>query len=166
MALEIERKFLLREGAQLPLAREVIPIQQGYLAKGEHCVVRVRLTQQQGFITIKGKPSADHLSRPEYEYPIPPHEAQQLLTLCPQLIKKERLLIEHKGYIWQVDRFTDQNEGLILAEIELENPSEQPPLPCWIGPEVTTDPRYYNAYLAQHPYRYWNTLTPPTNPNP
>ncbi len=154
MALEIERKFLVSGDGWRVLATGT-PYCQGYLAAEPTRTVRVRIAGDQGYLTIKGL--GDGLSRPEYEYAIPLTDAQEMLhRLClPPLIEKVRYKIAWQGLIWEVDEFAGENQGLILAEVELEHPDQAIELPPWIGQEVTGDPRYYNARLREHPYRQW-----------
>lgn len=154
MAQEIERKFLVgndswRSGAS------GIRFRQGYLSTDPQRTVRVRLEGDRGVLTIKGLSRG--LSRAEFEYPIPAAEAAILLdTLCLRpLIEKTRYRVEHGGHLWEIDEFSGDNAGLVLAEVELSSEDEQVELPPWAGPEVSTDPRYYNANLVRHPFRSW-----------
>jgi adenylate cyclase len=154
MPIEIERKFLVvgdswRRGATGTLFR------QGYLCTDPERTVRVRLAGDRGTLTIKGL--TEGISRAEFEYPIPAAEAAELLDrLCLRpLIEKTRYRLEHAGRIWEIDEFSGVNEGLILAEVELESADAQPELPPWAGKEVSADPRYYNASLVQHPFSMW-----------
>ncbi len=151
--LEIERKFLVlnhdyKANAQRSLFR------QGYLSSHPERTVRVRIAHDKGVLTIKGPTTG--ASRQEFEYPLPLSDAQSLLMLCEKpIIEKYRYTLEYQGMLWEVDEFLGDNEGLILAEIEL--PSEDTPFlkPHWIGEEVTGDPRYYNSYLIRNPYKTW-----------
>ena len=154
MKIEIERKFLLsgdawRTGATGTLYR------QGYLCTDPERTVRVRLGGDTAILAIKG--ASDGIARAEYEYPIPLREATALLdTLCLHpLVEKVRYLVPFAGLTWEIDEFLGANAGLLLAEIELERIDQEVPLPPWIGLEVTGDPRYYNAWLARHPYGNW-----------
>ncbi|WP_439596126.1 CYTH domain-containing protein [Falsiroseomonas sp.] len=150
MGIEIERKFLVageawRQAAQGP----GLPIRQGYLSTGPGpAVVRVRIAGPDGYLTIKGP---GRLVRAEFEYPIPLADAQALLGLCatPPLAKT-RHAVPHEGHIWTVDVFEapERLAGLVLAEVELPDAGATPPLPAWLGAEVTQDPRYANAALA------------------
>ena len=158
MCVEIEHKFLVSREVPFAEARQVIHISQGYLSHGEGITVRVRKSDDRGFLTIKGASTPDGLSRPEFEYEIPSRDADALLALCHSHIIKKRHLIEYQGYTWEVDIFEGDNAGLILAEIELSQVDELPPLPSWMGQEVTGDPRYYNAFLVDHPYHEFSNI--------
>jgi adenylate cyclase len=154
MKLEIERKFLLknedwRKGATGTRYR------QGYLCTDPGRTVRVRVGGDTAILAIKGE--GDGLSRPEYEYPIPAEEATALLdNLCLHpLVEKNRYRVPFAGMVWEIDEFFGANAGLLLAEVELERVDQKVPLPPWIGLEVTGDRRYYNAWLARHPYSTW-----------
>ncbi len=153
MATEIERKFLVINDSWRELGRPV-HYAQGYLAADAERTVRVRIAGEKAYLTIKGP--TDGISRKEFEYEIPPVEAQEMLLLCPfPVIEKYRTRIDWKGKIWEVDEFKGDNEGLFMAEIELQSPDEVVDLPSWIGVEVSGDPRYFNSYLAKNPYKYW-----------
>lgn len=157
MATEIERKFLVKGDEWRILATGTV-YRQGYLSTKKGCTVRVRLVGNQGYLTIKGLTQG--FSRAEYEYPIPAEDAQEMLdNLCDRpLIEKTRYKIEYAGLIWEVDEFASENQGLILAEVELADENQIIELPDWIGKEVSDDPRYYNANLTQHPYSQWSDL--------
>ena len=154
MAIEIERKFLLRN-ADWRKGAIGTNYRQGYLSIDPERTVRVRIAGDQGYLTIKGKTVG--MSRAEFEYSIPLAEATQLLdTLCLRpLIEKVRYCVPYAKHLWEIDEFAGENEGLILAEVELETHDQKVDLPPWVGKEVTTDPRYYNASLTQNPYRDW-----------
>ncbi len=154
MALEIERKYLVSDDAWRALAQGT-QYRQGYLSTTPERTVRVRLIADKGYLTIKGVSKG--AVRLEYEYPIPGHESQTLLDeLCEKpLIEKKRYKIDFKGLTWEVDEFFGENQGLILAEVELQNENQQFEKPEWIGIEVTQDARYFNANLIRHPYRMW-----------
>lgn len=154
MGLEIERKFLVtgeswRAGANGTFYR------QGYLCAEPARTVRVRLAGSRAFLTVKGASSG--CSRSEFEYPLPVADAAQMLDeLCLKpLIEKERYTIVYAGMTWEIDVFSGVNAGLVLAEVELEDPQQQIELPPWTGREVTSDPCYFNAYLVRHPYATW-----------
>lgn len=153
MGLEIERKFLVSPQVPLDSATDVWHVEQGYLAYGEQAIVRVRRLQKHAYLTVKGKPDAVHLSRVEYEYEIPLSDGCALLAMCENTLRKRRYLLPYAGYTWEIDVFEGDNEGLILAEVELKDSNERPLLPPWILSEVTADERYYNANLAQNPYK-------------
>lgn len=157
MAQEIERKFLVA-GDYKSEAYTSVRITQGYLSRVPERVVRVRIKGDKGFITIKGTTNDTGLSRFEWEKEIPLADAQSLLKLAePGVIDKTRHLIKNTDgrHIWEVDEFHGDNEGLIMAEIELESESDLFDKPSWLGKEVTGDKRYYNAYLSENPYRLW-----------
>ncbi|XGW00489.1 MAG: CYTH domain-containing protein [Leptolyngbya sp. BL-A-14] len=154
MPTEIERKFLVKGDAWRSLATGTAYC-QGYIASTKDRTVRVRVVGTQGYLTIKG--STTGISRAEFEYPIPGEDALELLnTLCdPPLIQKKRYKIEHSGLVWEVDEFEGENQGLIVAEVELLDANQAIVLPDWIGQEVSNDPRYFNANLAKHPFCHW-----------
>ena len=154
MATEIERKFLLKNEGWRNLA-EGVHYRQGYLHADRKRSVRVRIAGTTGYLTIKG--ATVGLGRSEYEYTIPLEEAKAMLDeLCPQpQIEKIRYTISHKGFTWEIDEFLGLNQGLIMAEIELEDEAQSFPMPDWIGEEVSGDTRYYNAALCKNPYSQW-----------
>ncbi|AUT01949.1 adenylate cyclase [Nostoc sp. CENA543] len=153
MAKEIERKFLVKGDAWRQLAEGSL-YRQGYIAS-QGTTVRVRIVKNQGYLTIKG-PTVNY-SRSEFEYPIPLADAQEMLdTLCVRpLIEKTRYKINVNDLVWEVDEFAGVNKGLILAEVELTDESQQIELPDWIGEEVSGNPKYYNSYLVKHPFSEW-----------
>ncbi len=154
MALEIERKFLVA-GDYKSSATSCERIAQGYLASGAGCTVRVRVRGDRGYLTIKG-PSADGVSRSEWEYEVPAREVLEMLTLCRSgVIDKCRYLVPFEGHTFEVDEFYGDNEGLTVAEVELSSVDEQFARPAWLGEEVTGDPRYYNSSLARNPFCKW-----------
>jgi adenylate cyclase len=149
MGFEIERKFLVTHDGWRGQGT-AIRICQGYLAS-EAVTVRVRRAGDQAFLTIKGEGG---LVRPEFEYPIPLEDAEQLLLLCRRpLIEKIRHAVAHGGVVWQVDEFLGENAGLVIAEAELADARQELSLPDWIGAEVTNDPGYRNASLVRDPRR-------------
>lgn len=153
MPTEIERKFLVKSDAWREGA-EGERIVQGYLCREEGRTVRVRIKGAKGFLTIKG--SSEGISRKEFEYEIPIGEAEELLPLCkPPLLDKVRYERRHGGHLWEIDEFSGESEGLIVAEIELEDEAEEFEKPAWLGEEVSDDSRYYNACLADHPWSRW-----------
>jgi adenylate cyclase len=156
MGVEIERKFLIREGFESQWKGDVngIPYVQGYLCRERGRTVRVRIAGPKAYITIKGE--VQGISRSEFEYAIPLEDAHAMLLLCDgPLIEKTRHLIPHEGHVWEVDVFHGKNEGLIIAEIELTKETQDVPIPEWVGKEVTGDHRYYNSCLAVHPLGVW-----------
>lgn len=156
LAIEIERKFLIRDDAWRRGASGK-DYRQGYLTVDPERTVRVRIAGDEGFLTIKGKTVG--MARSEFEYPIPLAEAALLLDqLCLRpLIEKTRYTLSFGGHVWEIDEFSGDNQGLIMAEVELNSADEQVELPPWIGKEVTGDRRYYNASLIRNPYKSWNS---------
>jgi adenylate cyclase len=155
MGTEIERKFLVTGAGWRADVLDATVIRQGYLSTTPGRTVRVRLMGQAAYLTIKGQ--REGLGRAEFEYPIPPADAAYMLdVLClrPQ-IEKTRHRVAHAGRTWEVDEFAGENAGLVLAEVELEDESQPVAVPAWAGREVSTDYRYTNSYLSQHPYSSW-----------
>ncbi len=156
MALEIERKFLVESDAFLKLSVASKVIKQGYLSMDPNRTVRVRTIDEKGYITVKGKSSEDGLVRFEWEKEISLQDALALLELAlPGEIHKTRYSIIHHSEEWTVDVFYGANEGLILAEVELESVDSNVVIPSFIGKEVTGNPKYYNSYLINHPFKTW-----------
>ena len=154
MGTEIERKFRVysmdwtAEGSGERL-------QQGYLSTDPERTVRIRLVGERAWLTIKGRSIG--ASRLEFEYSIPAADARQLLTLCQSpLIDKTRHRVPFAGHTWEVDVFHGDNQGLVIAEVELEREGEDVQLPAWLGEEVTGDPAYYNSNLIRRPYCAWD----------
>lgn len=157
MSQEIERKFLVR-GDFRPYVTGVMNISQGYLNSDSERTVRVRVKGETGFITVKGRSSADGTSRFEWEHEIPASDAEALLALCePGVIMKSRYLVPSGIHTFEVDVFHGDNEGLVIAEIELHDRNEDFLKPEWLGEEVTGDPRYYNSALSHDPFKTWRT---------
>jgi adenylate cyclase len=154
MGKEIERKFLVKGDSWRGPGRGIL-VRQGHLSTDPERVVRVRTAGKRGYVTIKGK--GQGLTRPEYEYGIPPREAAEILdTLCVgSIIEKTRYHVEYEGRTWEIDEFHGDNQGLVIAELELEREDEDFEIPEWIGEEVSDDPRYLNVNLALHPYNQW-----------
>jgi adenylate cyclase len=153
---EIERKFLVASEDFKSAASRKTTIKQGYLNSDPDRTVRVRLRDSEGFLTVKGRSSEDGLSRFEWEKEINSEEAEELLKLCePGMIEKIRYEIEVGKHIFEVDEFLGENEGLLLAEVELSSETEEFQKPSWLGPEVTGDLKYYNSYLIKKPYNSW-----------
>ncbi|MGB3402218.1 MAG: CYTH domain-containing protein [Microcoleaceae cyanobacterium] len=155
MAVEIERKFLVKNDAWRSLARGTLYC-QGYLPTAAGKTVRVRIVGELAYLTIKGP--SNGTSRAEFEYLIPVKDAKEMLeTLCEQpLIEKTRYKILIDGLTWEVDEFLGENKGLILAEVELTDEDQVINLPDWIGEEVSHDSRYYNSHLVKNPYCKWS----------
>lgn len=155
MAQEIERKFLVR-GDFKPSVTSSKRIVQGYLSSVPERTVRVRIAGDRGVITVKGMSSESGASRFEWEKEIPVSEAGALLELCESgVIDKIRHLVPVGNHVFEVDEFHGDNEGLVIAEIELSSEDEFFERPVWLGEEVTGDPRYYNSMLMKHPCKLW-----------
>lgn len=157
MAQEIERKFLVLDPSYKHEAFSSSHIRQGYICSERGRTVRIRIRDTKAYITIKG-PSVDNgLSRYEFEQEIPLDDAERLMLLCePGIIDKTRWLVKSGSHTFEVDEFFGDNEGLVMAEVELKSIDDIPVIPHFIGKEVTGDRRYYNSQLRQHPYREWN----------
>ncbi len=155
MGTEIERKFLVCDDSWEPQAHRGTIYRQGYLPCQQSASVRVRVAAEKGYLNIKS--AAFSVRRKEFEYEIPLHDAEDLLdTLCQKpLIEKIRYLVDFGKHTWEVDVFEGENDGLVLAEVELKSPDEPFELPGWAGEEVSDDPRYYNPYLIERPYKTW-----------
>jgi CYTH domain-containing protein len=154
MGKEIERKFLLVGEEWRKLAEGTV-YRQGYLSTVKERTVRVRTIGDNGYLTVKGITIG--ASRLEYEYEISASDANEMLDeLCEKpFIEKKRSKIEFGGLIWEVDEFFGENEGLVFAEVELDDENQEFEKPSWIGEEVTGDPRYFNSNLTKHPYSKW-----------
>ncbi|RKR83741.1 adenylate cyclase [Mucilaginibacter gracilis] len=155
MGVEIERKFLVDHAKWQTLQKpHGMVIKQGYLLTDPEKTIRIRIKDQLSYITIKGKTKG--ISRSEYEYPIPLNEANELLSsLCEAVISKTRYCITFAGKLWEVDVFNGDNQGLIVAEIELDDENEQFDTPPWLAAEVSDDARYYNSNLSLNPFKNW-----------
>ena len=154
MGTEIERKFLPRNDGWRGLAPGK-PYVQGYLSGDGRCSVRVRIAD--GKATLNIKSATVGAVRSEFEYPLPVEDARRMLAAfaVSPLIEKTRYVVAYKGAYWEIDEFHGANQGLVVAEIELEREDQVFERPHWIGEEVTDDPRYYNASLARVPYSQW-----------
>lgn len=153
MGKEIEKKFLVRGQEWQSLATGVL-FRQGYLNSTKERVVRVRTMGEVAALTIKGITVG--ATRLEFEYDIPLADAEQLLELCEQpLIEKTRYKIPHEGLVWEIDQFHGVNQGLVVAECELESEEQAIAKPDWVADEVTGDPRYFNSNLIAHPFSTW-----------
>ena len=155
MSIEIERKFLVdREKWQLVTKPEAMHFRQGYIFSDEKKTIRVRVTDTEAYITIKG--STAGFSRSEFEYTIPAADGVQLLdNFAASELEKYRYRITYAGKLWEVDEFLGDNQGLLMAEIELGSEDEEFELPPWVTTEVTGDDRYYNARLSIYPFKNW-----------
>lgn len=154
--IEIERKFLVASNAFKSDALRKNNIAQGYLSAHTERTVRVRIKGEKGYLTIKGESNETGLSRFEWEKDISVEEAKQLLLLCEKgVVEKIRYEIQVGEHLFEVDEFLGENEGLVIAEVELQSESEIFEKPSWLGIEVTQDHRYYNSYLSQNPFTSW-----------
>jgi adenylate cyclase len=155
MAIEIERKFLVRDDSWRASAEQASRIRQAYIANNDLVSIRVRLVDAaRAVLTIKSAKRG--LVRREFEYEIPVAEAEDLFELREgAAIEKTRYIVPVGGQVWEVDVFAGDNEGLILAELELEHAAQSIDRPAWLGREVTADKRFYNAVLTRRPYRTW-----------
>jgi len=148
MALEIERRFRVTNEAWRTSVDRSTRITQGYLAITEYSVIRVRVRDEQGYVTIKSRDGG--LAREEFEYAIPLDDARSLLELCGQkVLEKVRHEVTHAGYCWEIDEYLEPFANLIIAEVELQSEDDDPPRPSWIGEEITQDGSFSNAALAQ-----------------
>ena len=153
---EIERKFLVTSEAFKKEAFAQNRIAQGYLSAVAERTVRVRIKGNKGFLTIKGASNTSGLTRFEWEKEIPVNEAAALLKLCEKgIIDKIRFEVKMGNHVFEIDEFYGDNEGLVMAEIELKSETETFEKPSWLGKEVTSDNRYYNSYLSKNPYKNW-----------
>ena len=156
MPLEIERKFLVLDDSYKNLATSSSHIKQGYIYSGKGKTIRVRIRDERGYLTIKGPSDKAGLCRYEWEKEVDLHDAEELMRLCePGIIDETRYIIPSGKHTFEVDEFFGENQGLVMAEVELvseEEPFEKPP---FIGKEVTGDRRYYNSHLRENPYSRW-----------
>jgi len=155
MATEIERKFLLKDASWKALADEGMQYSQGYLVGSQQASVRVRIQGERAFLNIKS--ATIDITRQEFEYEIPLDEAKEMLeSLCEKpLISKKRYHLKSENHLWEIDVFQADNEGLVVAEIELADENEPFVKPDWLGDEVSDDERYYNVSLVKHPFKNW-----------
>ena len=156
MATEIERKFLLKDSSWKKSADGGTAFSQGYLVGSKHASVRVRIQGKRAFLNIKS--ATIDITRQEFEYEIPLADASEMLeTLCEKpIIDKTRYLLKNENHVWEIDVFSGENEGLIVAEIELSDKAESFDKPDWLGAEVSGDARYYNVSLVKHPFKDWD----------
>ncbi len=156
MGKEIERKFLVKGDEYKSLAKKATRITQGYLSSVPERTVRVRIKGDKGFITIKGIGNESGASRFEWEKEIDVEDVKALLQICePGIIDKTRYIVEYGGHTFEVDEFYGDNEGLVVAEVELQSEDEEFDKPSWLGEEVTGDVKYYNSMLMKNPYKNW-----------
>ena len=152
MSVEIERKFLVNGKSWKQ--GHYIHVREGYLNRDKERTVRVRLAGEKAYLTIKGINIG--ANRAEYEYEIPVSDAAELIKICDgSILYKNRYAVACGGLVWEVDEFLGENEGLIVAEVELYSEDQAFDRPEWAGQEVTTDPRYFNSNLCTHPYCKW-----------
>jgi len=155
MGIEIERKFLVRDQSW-KIGATGLYYRQGYLSRATGRTIRVRIAGDKCYLTVKGK--AQGYSRAEFEYEVPVDDARQLLGLCEGgIVEKYRHRVPFGGLVWELDEFLGDNAGLVVAEIELPAEDTVFPLPPWVGPEVTADPRYANSKLSERPYSTWKS---------
>ncbi len=158
MGIEIERKFLVTDSGWREAAGHRSRYRQGYLALTEQVSIRVRVELPNGRSWLGIKERRVGRVRGEFEYPVPPEDAGQLLALCRgQWVEKNRYHVLHVGHLWEVDEFLGENAGLVVAEIELKREDERFEPPKWLGREITDDERYYNAALALTPWSRWES---------
>jgi adenylate cyclase len=156
MSIEIERKFLVTSNDFKQEAYQKNYIKQGFLNSDKERVVRVRLKDDQGFLTIKGKSNKSGTSRFEWEKEISKEDTENLFNLCEKgIIEKYRYLVKIKNHVFEVDEFLGDNEGLLIAEIELSSEDEKFPKPNWLGKEVTGITKYYNSNISRNPFKNW-----------
>lgn len=154
MNIEIERKFLVRNDKWREISQGIL-YRQAYLGSNNKVMTRIRITGEIAFLTLKSKP-VKGFARMEFEYEIPVHDAEMLINLSEWLIvEKTRYKIKDGEVTWEIDEFHQENEGLIVAEVELEDENQEFALPEWIGEEVTNDHRYKNSSLARFPFKIW-----------
>lgn len=155
MGIEIEKKFLLKNDDWKKEADEGELFRQGYMSGSNRSSIRIRVAGNKANINIKSATLG--VTRKEYEYEIPVEDANEMLdSMCERpFIEKRRHFIQRGSHTWEIDVFEGDNEGLIVAEIELSDPEEPFDIPCWIGDDVSEDPKYYNVCLVNHPYKDW-----------
>lgn len=148
--MEIERKFLLKNDEWRKLVSKTIQMKQGYICSDPEKTIRIRITDANAYITLKGKGTS--LSHPEYEYEIPQKDAEEMFSLFCQKasLEKARHIVGYKSHIWEIDEFYGRHKGLVLAEVELKDENEVVELPDWVDREVTGNPRYYNSNLVKN----------------
>jgi adenylate cyclase len=154
--IEIERKFLVKSEEFKENSFAKNEISQGYLNSNPERTVRVRIKGNQGYLTIKGKGNETGMSRLEWEMEIPVDEAKMLLNLCESgVISKTRYEVKFGNHVYEVDEFFGENQGIVIAEIELQSEDEAFEKPDWLGEEVTKNEKYYNSYLSNNPFKNW-----------
>lgn len=154
MALEIERKFLLINEDWKHVVSKEYKIEQAYLSSSKESTVRIRISNEKAYLTIKGLNQG--AIRQEFEYEVPFEEAKEMIKLCEgRSISKTRYHVKVDKHLWEIDVFDNENEGLLVAEIELQHEDEEFSRPSWLGQEVTYDIRYYNLSLMKNPFKTW-----------
>ena len=154
MSVEIERRFLLQNDAWRAAASAPKTLRQGYFSVEKERTIRVRIVDQQAWLTLKGYIS--DVSRSEFEYEIPlAHAEQMMATMCPFKMEKHRYLVDYQGFTFEIDEYFGDNAPLIVAELELPSESTPYPRPDWLGREITSEGKFTNAYLSKHPYSTW-----------
>lgn len=157
MAQEIERKFLVKDNSYREKAFSSSHIKQGYICSARGRTVRIRIRDGKGYLTIKGASDSSGISRYEWEREIPLQEAEELMSLCePGMIDKTRFLVRVGQHVFEVDEFYGENQGLVVAEVELGSENEDFERPEFLGEEVTGQVKYYNSFLMKNPYTHWN----------
>lgn len=156
MAQEIERKFLVKDDSYRAMAYSSSRIKQGYICSMRGRTVRIRIRDGKGYLTIKGPSNASGTSRYEWERELPLEEAEELMRLCePGMIDKTRYLVKAGDHVFEVDEFYGENQGLVVAEVELRSENEAFLRPDFLGEEVTGQVKYYNSFLTKEPYCRW-----------
>ena len=156
MGIEIERKFLVKNDDFKKESYQKKSIQQGFLNSDKNRVVRIRITDDTAFITVKGKLNTSGIARFEWEKEIKKEEAEKLLLFCePTLIEKTRYYVKKGNHIFEIDEFFGDNNGLVIAEIELNSENEAFEKPSWLGKEVTGIVKYYNSSLSKVSFKDW-----------
>ncbi len=154
MSVEIERRFLLKNDGWRRTASAPQTLQQGYLSVEKERTIRVRIIDDQAWLTLKGYIS--DVSRSEFEYEIPLAHAQTMMaTMCPFKMEKRRYRVEFEGFLYEIDEYFGDNAPLVVAEIELPSEDAAFARPDWLGEEITSDGKFTNAYLSKHPYASW-----------
>ena len=157
MAVEIERKFLVKNNSFKQESFAEKSMKQGYLNSNKNRTVRIRITDDKAFITVKGNSNSTGVSRFEWEKEIDKLEAEELLLLCETtIIEKNRFYVKNHQHVYEIDEFFGDNYGLIIAEVELKKEDEAYTKPLWLGEEVTGQKKYYNSKLSKNPFRDWN----------
>lgn len=156
MGTEIEKKFLVKNADWRDKAYKSCQYTQGYMSSNKNCSIRIRIEGSEAHLNIKSATLG--ITRKEYDYVIPLNEAREMLVnLCEKpLIEKTRYYVRHGDHTWEIDVFSGENEGLVVAEVELDSTDEAVSLPDWAGDEVSDDPRYYNVCLIRNPFRNWD----------